>query len=130
AGPAAPPPPDLRSLVELVRGARSPARIATRLGDRVTLHDLDRVSHVRASDRATYAVVDGVEHLLDETLSALERRLDPARFFRIHRNTLVQLEFVAELVSDAAGVQVRLRDGTELAVARDRVRPLKDRLGI
>lgn len=122
--------PDLGALAELLRGARAPGRLATRLGDRVTLHDLDRVSHFRAAERAAYAVVDGREHMVDESLAALERRLDPAVFVRIHRNTLVNLAFVAELSSDGGGVLVRLRDGSELAVSRDRVRPLKDRLGI
>jgi two-component system, LytTR family, response regulator len=127
---AATPPPDLHALLELVRAG--PARIGSRLGDRVTLIDLERVSHFRAEDRLTYAVADGRDHVLDETLSALERRLDPARFVRIHRNTLVNLAFIAELKGEGGGLLVKLRDpdGTELPVARDRARALRDRLGV
>jgi two-component system LytT family response regulator len=125
-----PQPAQIASMIELLRPR--PARIASRLGERVTLLDLDQVSHFHASDKLTYAAAGGREHIIDETLNALERRLDPAAFVRIHRNALVNVRFVAELLSDGGGLVVRLRDqaGTQLPVARDRVRPLKEKLGI
>ena len=44
---------------------------------------------------------------------------------------LVRLSAIAELVSTTDGTRVRLADGkTELPVARERVRALKDRLGV
>jgi two-component system, LytTR family, response regulator len=124
---------DLAALLEMMRGgARPPARIASRLGDRVTLLDLDQISHFYAADKLTYAVAGGREHIIDETLSALERRLDSGSFVRIHRGALVNVQFVAELLTDGGGLVVRLRDeaGSQLPVARDRARPLKDKLGI
>ena len=126
AGPQAP----LAELLEMVRSPRAPQRIASRLGDRVTLLDLDAISHFHASERLTYAVSGGKDHVVDETLAALERRLDPAAFVRIHRNTLVNLRYIAELRGDGAGLVVVLKGDTQLPVSRDRVRPLKDRLGI
>ncbi|HEY8145208.1 MAG TPA: LytTR family DNA-binding domain-containing protein [Kofleriaceae bacterium] len=122
--------PPFAELLEMVRSPRAPQRIASRLGDRVTLLDLDAVSHFQASDRLTYAVSDGKDHVVDETLAALERRLDPALFVRIHRNTLVNIRFITELRGDGAGLVVVLKDDAQLPVARDRVRPLKERLGI
>ena len=128
AGAAAAPP--FAELLEMVRSPRAPQRIASRLGDRVTLLDLDAVSHFHASDRLTYAVSGGKDHVVDETLAALERRLDPALFVRIHRNTLVNIRFITELRGDGAGLVVVLKDDAQLPVSRDRVRPLKERLGI
>ncbi len=132
AGTSAAAPSELSQLIEMMRGARGPARVASRLGDRVTLLDLDQVTHFHAADKLTYAVAGGREHIVDETLSALERRLDPARFVRVHRGALVNVAYVAELRTDGGGLVVLLRDeaGTQLPVARDRVRPLKDKLGI
>jgi len=124
------PAPPLAELFAMVRAPRPPPRIASRLGDRVTLLDLDEVSHFHASDRLTYAVSGGKDHVVDETLAALERRLDPATFVRIHRSALVNLRFVSELRGDGAGLVVVLRGDIQLPVARDRVRPLKDKLGI
>ncbi len=124
------PAPPIAELIDLVRAPRPPQRIASRLGDRVTLLDLEEVSHFHASDRLTYAACGGKDHVVDETLAALERRLDPALFVRIHRGVLVNLRFVVELRGDGAGLVVVLRGDVQLPVARDRVRPLKERLGI
>jgi two-component system LytT family response regulator len=91
------------------------------------------ITHVVARDRAVYAVAASKEHLLDGTLAELERRLDPSRFVRIHRAALVNLAWVGEVHAYFGGrLLVRLKDGarTELEVARDRVRALKDHLGI
>lgn len=51
--------------------------------------------------------------------------------FRIRRATLVRLSAIVELSSTAEGMRVRLRDGkTELPVARERTKALKDKLGL
>ena len=128
---------DVRALARALAAQLAPARrierIASRVGERTTLLDPARISHFVARDKLTYAVENGREHVVDRTLSDLEQSLDPRRFVRIHRATLVNLAFVQELFPAVdAGVLVRLRDDahTELSVARDRVRALKERLGI
>jgi two-component system LytT family response regulator len=86
-----------------------------------------------ARDKLTFAIVNGREHVIDHTLTELEGTLDPRRFVRIHRGTIVNVLFVQELFPAVdGGVLVRLKDEarTELSVARDRVRELKQRLGI
>ena len=71
--------------------------------------------------------------MIDHTLTELETQLDGRRFTRIHRATIVNIGFVQEMFPAVdGGVLVRLKDEkkTELSVARDRVRELKQRLGI
>jgi two-component system LytT family response regulator len=128
---------DVKALARELAAQLSPARkldrIASRVGDRTTLVDVTRITHVVAKDKLTFAIADGREHVIDFTLQQLEQRLDPRRFLRIHRATIVNLPFVQELHGDVdSGVIVRLKDEkrTELSVARDRVRELKERLGI
>ena len=72
------------------------------------------------------------EQIVDYTLAELESQLDPRRFVRIHRATIVNVAFVQELYPGVDGLLLRLKDDgkAELSVARDRVRELKDRLGI
>ncbi len=125
----------LHELAANLRGDRPqfPRRIATRVGDRISFLDLDQVTHVMASDKLTYAVVNGRQHCIDQTISELENRLDPSRFLRIHRAVLVNVDWVQELNSWFGGkIVVTLKDAqhTQLTVARDRVRSLKSRLGI
>src|SRR5262249_58503805 len=108
-------------------------RLASRIGERIHLLDLGDVTHVIARDRGVYAIAGAKEHLLDGTLAELERRLDPAQFLRIHRGALVNLAWVADVHTHIGGrLVIRLRDAprTELEVARDRVRALKERLGL
>ena len=107
-------------------------RIASRVGERTTVLEVGRITHFFSKDKLTFAVAGGRDHAIDYTLSDLEERLDPRRFVRIHRATIANLAFVAELYPGVDGVLIRLKDDrkTELSVARDRVRELKDRLGI
>ena len=116
-----------------LRTATHLGHLASRVGERVHLIPVDEVTHVVARDRATYAVTATAEHMLDSTIVDLERRLDPGRFLRIHRGALLNVTYVAELHADFGGrLTVRLKDPrrTELVVARDRVRALKERLGL
>jgi two-component system LytT family response regulator len=134
---SAQPRPDIKALAKELAVQLSPnrrlERIASKVGERTTVLDVARISHFSAKDKLTFAVLGGREHVIDYTLSELEERLDPRRFVRIHRGTIANLAFVQELFPDVdGGVLVRLKDEqkTELSVARDRVRELKDRLGI
>jgi two-component system, LytTR family, response regulator len=110
-----------------------PHRIASRVGERISFLPLDDVTHFVAQDKLTYAVINGKGHCVDQTIADLERRLDPAKFLRIHRAALVNIDWVHEVNSWFAGkVVLTLKDTahTQLTVARDRVRMVKDRLGI
>ena len=131
------PPPDLKTLARELAAQLAPnrklERLASRVGERTTVLDVSRISHFSAKDKLTFAVVSSREHVVDYTLAELEARLDARRFVRIHRATIANIGFVQELFPDVdGGVLVRLKDEqkTELSVARDRVRELKDRLGI
>ncbi|MGA7340276.1 MAG: LytTR family DNA-binding domain-containing protein, partial [Terracidiphilus sp.] len=131
--------PDLPALLkELSASLRSqqinyPRRIASRLGDRISFVDLDAVTHFVAHDKLTYAEVNGHRHCVDQTIAELERRLDPAKFLRIHRAALVNVDWIREVNSWFAGkVILSLKDSkqTQLPVARDRIQSLKSRLSI
>jgi two-component system LytT family response regulator len=129
--------PDIRVLARELAAHLTPGRklerIASRVADRTIVLDVAWVTHVVARDKLTFAALGGREHVIDYTLAQLEQRLDPRRFVRVHRGAMVNVAFVAEMYPDVdGGTLVRLKDEkkTEISVARDRVRNLKDRLGI
>jgi two-component system LytT family response regulator len=129
--------PDVRTLARAVAAQLAPhrrlERVASRVGERTTVLEVTRISHFTSKDKLTFAVVNGHEHVIDHTLTDLETALDARRFARIHRATIVNIGFVQELFPALdGGILVRLKDDrkTELSVARDRVRELKQRLGI
>lgn len=110
-----------------------PERISSKLGERVEFVELARVSHFYASDKLTYAATAQKDFVIDYTIQDLEQRLDPKNFVRIHRGALINVSYVHELHTWFAGrMMVRLKDEkrTELTVARDRVRVLKEKLGL
>ena len=129
--------PDVRALAREVAAQlsrqRPVGRLASRVGERTLLLDVSRITHFVARDKLTYATVGGREHVVDQTLAQLEAALDAAKFVRIHRTIIVSLAAVSEIDRwVGGGVLVRLRDEpkTELPVARDRVKALKERLHI
>jgi len=131
--------PDLRALLAQIGTSLKPAqkswieRIASRTGDKLELIELSRVTHFYASDKLTYAATAERNYVVDPSIAELESKLDPARFVRIHRATILSLDHLRELHTWFGGKMVaRLKDAkkTELAVSRDRVRALKERLGV
>jgi two-component system, LytTR family, response regulator len=128
------PQPDWRELAAALASARKefPSRIASRVGDRTQFIELARVTHFLAEQKMTYAVTAAKKQIVDQSLAELEARLDPKRFVRIHRAVLLNTDYVEEIQQWLAGrARVRLSDGkgTQLPVARDRLRALRERLG-
>jgi two-component system LytT family response regulator len=70
-------------------------------------------------------------HLVQQRMHTLEQGLDPRDFLRIHRSSIVRLDYIAELhrESDGGGTIV-LRGGVRLRVARGRWEALENALGI
>jgi two-component system, LytTR family, response regulator len=109
----------------------SPKRLASRVGERVVFVDVASITHFYAKDKLTFASTSVKDYVIDNTIAELEQKLDPAQFVRIHRSTLLNLNYVEETNSwFGGGMVVRLKDAkrTELQVARDRVRELRSRL--
>jgi len=107
-------------------------RIASRLGDRLWFLDLNRVTHFYAQDKLTYAVSEGRAYCVDHAIAELEKKLDPKKFLRVHRSTIVSLGWIKEVTSLPGGsLNIRLKDAknTDLIVARDRAREFKSRVG-
>ena len=94
-------------------------RFAIRTGRRIAFVLADEVDWIEAAGDYANFHVGKRTHLLRETLSSLEIRLDPARFVRIHRSTIVQAARIRDLQTlPNREFRVRLCDGTELKASR------------
>ena len=108
-------------------------RVCSRVGDRLVFIELDEVTHFYSKDRLTFAATGSKKYVIDHTIAELEEKLDAKGFLRIHRATLLNLSFVGELHRWFGGrmiVRLKDRERTELTVARDQVKTLKERLGL
>jgi two-component system LytT family response regulator len=94
-------------------------RLFVRTGGSVIPIAVSTVSWFEARGDYVAAHVGETRHLLHLALNRLEERLDPARFVRIHRTHIANLDFVTGFRRDEKGGMVaELMDGTTLAVSR------------
>lgn len=83
----------------------------------IPARDVDWIS---ADDYYARLHVGPKTFLVRESLNSLAKRLDPARFARVHRAAIVQLDRVREVRATARGDQLILRDGSRVPVGRRR----------
>jgi two-component system LytT family response regulator len=127
---SAPPPAAAREATASGEGlARYARRLVIRQGDRLTIVRVEDVDWIEAADYYACLHVGAKTHLLRQTMAELERSLDPARFFRLHRSAIVNLERIHELVPHTKGEYAAiLEGGASLRVGRGRFEELQRRL--
>lgn len=105
-------------------------RIAVTSGDNRLLLDPAEIDWIEADDYYVSIHVRDQVYRVRSSLAALEERLDPARFLRIHRSAVVPLDRIRELQpgGEAADARVVLRNGKRLPVSRRRLPELRRRL--
>ena len=83
---------------------------------RIAAIDIDRIEAERDYMRLH---IGARSFLLHQTISELERRLDPALFIRLHRSAIVRRDFIAKLGHDGLGTwHADLRDGAAVRIGR------------
>jgi two-component system, LytTR family, response regulator len=124
----------LNGLLEQLGGGAAADRWLTRIvvktAGRVVLVRVEEIDWIEAADYCVKLHVQDKVHVMRESLQALEGRLDPGRFFRVHRSAIVNLDRVTELSPFFKGDRVvLLRNGTRLPLSRSRRAELESRLG-
>ena len=107
-------------------GAELPTRIVVPTRKGLVLLRADEISHALLEGTSCIVVARGQRFVTDFRLSELERRLPAARFRRLHRQVLVDLERVERLEPTASGGYVaHLAGGFEVPVSRQEARRLR-----
>lgn len=107
-------------------------RIAVKGVGQVRVVPVEELRYIRADGSHLKLYTEEGAHLIRENMKTLEARLDPERFLRIHRSTMVDLDRVVALQPHPreSGHAVRLEDGTHLKISRGRKEATKKRLGM
>lgn len=124
------------SLLAQVAHGRAPAaegpfleRLLVREEGRVIVVPVGELEYAEAAGNYVRLHVGAAEHLLRETLSELEARLDARRFTRIHRSSIVNVAHVVELQPWFSGdYMVLLRSGAKLKLSRSYRQSVEARL--
>lgn len=112
---AAPPPDPAAG-----NGSRHVERLAIRTGRRVRFVQVDEIDSLQASGNYIHLHTSRGVQVIRDTMSRMESRLDPQRFIRIHRSTIVNIQFVREIEPHLHGDYfVRMKDGRRLTLSRN-----------
>jgi len=96
-----------------------PERVVVKDGTRVHVIPLEKLDYVKAQDDYVALHSGGKTYLKQQAIAAVEAALDPARFVRIHRSAIVNLERVARIEPYGKESRVAiLADGARLPVSR------------
>ncbi len=111
-------------------GDRFPERLLLKDGSKATFLSTEEISWIEADGNYVQIHATDRTHMVRRSIGELERTLDPIRFVRIHRSTIVNLNRVKSLSPAFAGAYyVHLVDGTELTLSRGYRDKLFDRIG-
>ena len=121
----------LTRLLEHIEG-EGRDRILLKSSGEIILLKTSEIDWIEAEGDYVKFHVAGRTHLMLGTMAALEERLDPARFIRIHRSTIVNADRLRKLSPSFEGeYAVVLQDGTKLRLSRgyqDRIKALLGRV--
>jgi two-component system, LytTR family, response regulator len=108
---------------------QAPDRLVVKSGGRIFFIRADEIDWVDAAGNYVRLHVKGDAYLFRETMSAMEARLDPSRFVRIHRSHIVNADRIKELQPGAGDHAVILRSGVKLPLSRGYKDRLQERMG-
>jgi two-component system LytT family response regulator len=117
----------------LAAAARPPGQYLERIlikdGANVHVIPVERIDRIEAQDDYAAFHTEGKSFLKPQTLGELEAALDPARFIRVHRSHLLNVDRLGKLELYAKDSRVAvLKDGTEIPVSRGGYAKLKELL--
>ncbi|MDQ6653524.1 MAG: LytTR family DNA-binding domain-containing protein [Acidobacteriota bacterium] len=117
-------------LEELKAGKKYLDRLVIKANGRIYFLEANEIDWIEAE--GNYVSVHSAKkaHLLRETISSLESQLDPKKFVRIHRSSIVRIDQIQELQPWFHGeYRIILHDGTQLTLSRNHRDKLQEALG-
>jgi two-component system LytT family response regulator len=102
-------------------------RILVRDRGRIFPLSLNEIEYLKADSKYTAIAARGQTFLVRIGISELEAQLDPARFIRVHRSALVNLDFVDSMRADEQSqLVIQMRDGVVLTASREASKVLRE----
>ena len=109
----------VHALVSSVRGTPYRKRIAVRTRERTFIVRVEAIDWIEAHGSYVRLHIGRHGYLIRESMRELEATLDPGRFLRVHRSSIVNIDRVEELKTDAHGeLRLLLAGGANVPVGR------------
>ncbi len=117
-------------LEELKAGKKYLERLVIKANGRIYFLEANEIDWIEAEGNYVSVHSAKKSHLLRETISSLESQLDPKKFVRIHRSSIVRIDQIQELQPWFHGeYRIILHDGTQLTLSRNHRDKLQEALG-
>ena len=105
-------------------------RLIIKADGRITFLSTREIDWIEADDKYVHLHTGKTARMVRQTLSGMEAQLDPKKFLRIHRSTIVNVERIKELQPLFSGEHsIVLQDGTRLTLSRNYKNSLFELLG-
>ena len=120
----------LALLEEMKAGNKYLERLVIKASGRIYFLETSEIDWIEAEGNYVSVHSGKKAHLLRETISSLEAQLDPKRFLRIHRSSIVRIDRIQELQPWFHGeYRIILQNGTQLTLSRNYRDRLQEALG-
>ena len=107
-------------------------RIPSKIGDKIYIINDDDIVYFASDQKLVFAYLRDTKYLVNYKLEELNARLDPEKFFRIHRSTIVNLNYVQTIEAWFGGgykMKVKGSEKRELTISRAAGKLLREKLG-
>lgn len=116
---------------DLERSLQSPeaplSRILVRDQGKIFPLSVDAIEYLRSDTKYTAIASRGRQFLVRLPISSFEQRLDPARFLKLQRSCIVNLDFVEAMTPDESSqLVVQMQDGTRFTASREVSKKLRE----
>ncbi len=100
-------------------------KVVVKRGTKNTLIDIDKVIYFRSENHYTYICTENFEYIHNEPLKDIIQKLDPKMFQQVHRNAIINLSNVKEVI-EGDNMQAVMSNGQKLQVSRSHRKLVKD----
>ena len=107
------------------------SRLAVHKGKRILLLSLKDIVYFKVESRLVFSFTEDGQYLVNRTVTELEHLLAADGFFRVNRRTIINLNYLLEIIPWFSGTcRLKLTTGVEFPLSRDRVATLKALVGL
>ena len=107
-------------------------RIPAKVGEKIFILNVRDILYFKSKDKVVFAHLKNDYYIINYTLDELRQRLNKEQFFRIHRSTIVNLDFVRTIEPFGGGtylMRLKDKDKSELQISRVAAREIREKLG-
>jgi len=110
---------------------KSKNKLPIKLGNKVCFINTQNIKYILASGYYAEIFTDDKKHLLRESLSNLIEELNPEYFIRIHRSTIINLNYLAELINSSYGeIDAKMTDNKLFRISKSYKKEFIKKMGL